>query len=45
MAEIDVRSRPGWRGVRMNNRLVSPVLFPIFLILLIVGDAFLRLPS
>jgi hypothetical protein len=44
MAERCVRSRPSG-GARMKDWLVPPVLFPIFLIVLIVGYAILRTPT
>lgn len=43
MAERYVRSRPG--EMHMKDWLVPPVLFPIFLVLLIAGYAILRTPT
>jgi hypothetical protein len=37
-------SRPQPRGARMKDWLVPPVLFPLFLILLVVVYAMLRTP-
>lgn len=45
MAERDVRSRPEWWRHAMKKWLVPPVVFPIFLILLIVGYVILRTPT
>lgn len=45
MAERCVRSRPSEEVHAMKDWLVPPVLFPIFLVLLIAGYAILRTPS
>ena len=45
MAESCVRSRQVREVHCMKDWLVPPVLFPIFLILLVVGYALLRTPS
>ena len=44
MAERGMCSRPQPRGARMKDWLVPPVLFPLFLILLVVVYAMLRTP-